>query len=624
MSSVNTQSNFRYDINALRAIAVLGVVMFHYKVPGFGGGFCGVDIFFVISGYLMSRIIINGIGKGNFSVLDFYVRRAKRIIPALLVLVVVMSCVAFFLYFPEDYKTNEGNAASSLLFLSNIYYMLHSGYFDADAESNIFLHTWSLSVEWQFYLVYPLILLLIIKKAGVKKLNENYFLIITLLIGIASVYFTKRHPTESFYLLPSRSWEMLFGGAAFLYEARFNSLKFKNWLAIAGYGTLILSLIFMPATAYWPGKFTIIPVFATFLIIAANSSSAGFVKTQFLQLTGKISYSVYLWHWPLYVVAVYLGLMHGWTSIIVLIVLSYGLGYLSLKYIEAKEIANQKTLWASVCALLIFTGALSYFNVNGFLFKKQTLTVADYTKNYTAAKNRQFSDGTCFIHGEDPFEKLNLQSCLAIDSSKKNILLIGDSHAGQFSQTFREEFLKRNINLLQLTASAGFPLTRPNGFDRNVKMVKYIFYDFIPKHASSINGVILSANWIDLKSGNPEQLVKDLNATLKYLKEHHIKAVVLGQNETYTISYPSIAAREFEYGTKVSDKYLETASYKLNTMLKKEFSPTYIDIYNYDKKPSLSKSYDPYMFDKNHLTKYGADLVFKKIESNTAFKKLMQ
>jgi len=449
--------NFRYDINALRAIAVLGVVFFHYHVPYFEGGFCGVDIFFVISGYLMSRIIINGIGKGDFSLLDFYARRAKRIVPALLVLVAAISCICFFFYFPEDYKVNEGNAASSLLFLSNIYYMLHSGYFDAGAESNLFLHTWSLSVEWQFYLIYPVILVLIFKYVRIKQLNKYYFLVLTLLIGLASIYFTKRHPTESFYLLPSRSWEMLFGGAAFLFEDKFRNLKYKNWLAVAGYFVLLLSLIFMPATAYWPGKYTIIPVFATFLIIAANSSWVSIIGTRLLQFTGSISYSVYLWHWPLYVIGLYLGFKQGWTSIVVLIILSFGMGYLSFKYIESKKIIKGNILWILVISLFVTTGSLSYFNSNGFLFKKQTLIVANYAKNYTEAQNQQFSDGTCFIHGDGNLKNFDKQACLQIDENKKNILLIGDSHAAQFAQSFRETMVKRNINLIQATSSGGFP-----------------------------------------------------------------------------------------------------------------------------------------------------------------------
>ena len=138
---------FRYDINALRAISVIGVLLFHYKVPFFEGGFAGVDVFFVISGYLMSKIIINGINRNNFSLPEFYGRRFKRIVPALLVLVLVLTVVGFFIYFPVNYRLNEQNVAASVLFISNIVYWQSAGYFAEASDTDILLHTWSLSVE---------------------------------------------------------------------------------------------------------------------------------------------------------------------------------------------------------------------------------------------------------------------------------------------------------------------------------------------------------------------------------------------------------------------------------------------------------------------------------------------
>jgi len=149
--------------------------------------------------------------------------------------------------------------------------------------------------------------------------------------------------------------------------------------------------------------------------------------------------------------------------------------------------------------------------------------------------------------------------------------------------------------------------------------MNFIFKDFIPKHAASIDGVILSGNWSDLKSGKPEQLVKDLKETLKYLEEKHIKVVILGQNEIYNIPYPSIAAREYEYGKKISANYVVGKAYELNATLKRKFDPLYIDIYNYKDIPPLSNKYDPYMFDEHHLTKYGADIVVEKLYNNKSF-----
>jgi peptidoglycan/LPS O-acetylase OafA/YrhL len=180
--------NFRYDINALRAIAVLGVVFFHFNVQYFEGGFSGVDIFFVISGYLMTKIVINGLATDKFSILDFYYKRVQRIVPALMGLILIVVSVTFFFYLPVDYREVTKNGTASLLFYSNILYA-NRDYFDASSDNNIFLHTWSLSVEWQFYLLLPIILYLLNK---IFKNDKRKFLIVfisvTALIFMFSAY----------------------------------------------------------------------------------------------------------------------------------------------------------------------------------------------------------------------------------------------------------------------------------------------------------------------------------------------------------------------------------------------------------------------------------------------------
>ncbi|RYD84417.1 MAG: acyltransferase, partial [Sphingobacteriales bacterium] len=155
MQHNTTKPNFRYDINGLRAIAIIGVLLYHYKLYEFEGGFSGVDVFFVISGYLMSRVVIGQIGRGTFAFGEYFERRLHRIVPALLALVLGVAAVCFFIYLPSDYTPVLDNGAASILFYSNIHYYINTpSYFAASTDSNMFLHTWSLSVEWQFYMIY--------------------------------------------------------------------------------------------------------------------------------------------------------------------------------------------------------------------------------------------------------------------------------------------------------------------------------------------------------------------------------------------------------------------------------------------------------------------------------------
>lgn len=210
--------NFRKDINGLRAWAVVAVVLFHFGVPGFAGGFVGVDIFFVISGFLMTNILIKKLEnpQQKFSVWDFYLARAERIAPALLVLCIALLALGWFLLPPQDYRSLGMHTLTSVLFASNIQYWREAGYFDAASHDKWLLHTWSLSVEWQFYLVLPLLLW------GVWRLwpgrcNAAQVHILLLLASLALlVWLTSQKPEAAFFLLPTRAWEMLAGALAVL------------------------------------------------------------------------------------------------------------------------------------------------------------------------------------------------------------------------------------------------------------------------------------------------------------------------------------------------------------------------------------------------------------------------
>lgn len=329
-----TKRAFRTDINGLRAYAVLAVVLFHFKVPGFSGGFVGVDVFFVISGFLMTGIILRGLESNNqpgFKLFQFYMARARRIIPALFFLCVVLLVLGWFLIAPDDYDDLGREVDRALLFISNIYYYKKSGYFDTAAHERLLLHTWSLSVEWQFYMLYPLVLMAIAKLS--RKLIP-YLLVAMALASLAwSAHTSHTDPTYAFYLLPSRTWEMLIGGLVFLASRRTLPAKLGFPLYFLGLAAILLSIFIYSPETTWPGIPALLPTLGTAAVILANKEHV-FTKHLFFQRAGDWSYSIYLWHWPLAVALVLADASHfGWLAI-VMMVLSVVLGWMSYRFVE--------------------------------------------------------------------------------------------------------------------------------------------------------------------------------------------------------------------------------------------------------------------------------------------------
>lgn len=328
---------FRKDINGLRAFAVIAVVLFHFNAAWMPGGFAGVDVFFVISGFLMTGIIFRGMEQNNFSTLDFYVARANRIIPALALLCLVLLVFGWFYMSPLEYKALGKHAASSVGFLSNFTYWTEAGYFDAASHEKWLLHTWSLSVEWQFYIIYPLALLALRKFLSIHTL-KLLLVIGTILSFIFSVTVTYKSPNAAYYLFPTRAWEMMIGGVAYLYPFTLKENK-KRLLEWTGLILVVTSYFLISAESPWPGYLALFPVLGAFLIIQAQRNDSVITGNIVFQKLGAWSYSIYLWHWP-FVVAIYTFSLPNYYSYIGM-VLSVALGFLSYKYIE--KIKFQRT-----------------------------------------------------------------------------------------------------------------------------------------------------------------------------------------------------------------------------------------------------------------------------------------
>lgn len=429
--------NFRTDINGLRAVAVLLVVLFHLRTPLFGGGFIGVDIFFVISGFLMTRIIFGRLDKAAFSLLQFYYDRAVRIIPALAVL--VLSVLAFGLVFvdPEALATMAKHGVSALLFLSNVQFWTESGYFDRSAETKWFLHTWSLSVEWQFYLVYPVVLL--VASRFIRAVRARYiFLAIGLVLSlglsiVTGLHWSGRANSFGFFMLPTRAWEMIAGGLVAVNPDLLSRLRDRTraWLQTLGLAGIFLGLALFTQTSPWPAYGAVLPVASTALVLLAQSPRS-LLGLKPMQWIGSSSYSIYLWHWPLCVALAYFDLQQP-VAKVGAFVLALGLGWASYRMIEqnSHRLLKAASLRGGAASIALGGAVLiaGCFAVNQSLGFPSRVAGdrALYEDASKADGDRAFPSGRC--GGLSPVTGAVKPCSVGTPSARGDVIVLGDSFA---------------------------------------------------------------------------------------------------------------------------------------------------------------------------------------------------
>lgn len=415
---------FREDINALRAIAVASVVVFHFNHGWLPGGFAGVDVFFVISGFLMTMIVVKSLAKENFSILSFYNARVRRIIPALSVLCFALMVFGLFFIPPIDYLNLGKHAAASLAFVSNMVYWSESNYFNPSSNEKWLLHTWSLSVEWQFYLVYPLVLVFLNKILSLRQLKLT-ILCGTILAFLFSVFVTVKSSSAAYFLLPTRAWQMLAGGLVFLYPLNIKD-SFRNPLQLTGLVLIISSFFIFTSSTPWPGYASLLPIIGACMVLVANNNSK-LVSNNITHSLGKWSYSIYLWHWPIVVAGYYFELDPYWW--VVGIPLSILLGAMSFKYIESKTLKDysleniKMVLRPLPFAVVMALSGMAVFYSDGFLFRlppSQQLLI----KSALEAKDD-------WSYPEPNMEIEGLEVRFIKGSTDKNILVMGASHIEQ-------------------------------------------------------------------------------------------------------------------------------------------------------------------------------------------------
>jgi peptidoglycan/LPS O-acetylase OafA/YrhL len=415
---------YRPEIDGLRAIAVIPVIFFHAGASAISGGYIGVDIFFVISGYLITKIIIDDLEKGNFSQRRFYARRARRILPALFFVLLLCILPAWFFMSGKEFQEFSNSLLAAATFSSNIIFWLQSGYFDSAAELKPLLHTWSLAVEEQFYILFPIYLTLLWK--NYKKLIPISIIFLSLLSLILSEIGLRYFPTANYYLAPTRIWEIFSGSLAALLLQKYR-IRANNKLSIIGFILILLAIFIYDKNTPYPGFYTTVPVIGSLLIILyadQNSYIGRFLSNKILVTMGMTSFSAYLLHQPIFAFARIILPKTELTLMIALAFLVFPLAYLCWKFIEkpfrdAKNFSENQVLisaFLSITLLVTLSLALKYANA---AISEPISTSKSHIED---KKNERFKyvGLVCTEKGWD--------ACNTPQKNKINILSIGDSH----------------------------------------------------------------------------------------------------------------------------------------------------------------------------------------------------
>ncbi|MDC0896153.1 acyltransferase family protein [Candidatus Pelagibacter sp.] len=435
---------YRKEIDGLRALAVIPVVFYHAGISFFKGGFLGVDIFFVISGYLITTIIFKEISNNTFTVLNFYERRARRIIPILLFVIIISSILSFIFFTRTELGSFSKSVISSLTFLSNLYFWKSSPYFQSESELIPLLHTWSLSIEEQFYILFPLLLIFF------YKFNKKYifhFLIFSTLISFSiSQYLTLNiEGTFNFYFTISRIWEIGAGCLAsyYLHIKLINKYeRFNNLLSMLGLLLIMSSFIFFNQKIPHPSLYTFIPIIGTLLIILFAKQGTlvnKLLSTRILVFIGLISYSLYLWHQPLFAFSkTYFGSIELNYKLL-LIFISLIVSIFSYLYIE-QPFRNKKIINLKKFIKII----LSTYVVVFFFHIVNSITFSAYSTNSTEAQVAKILSENEAVYSFKMNERQFIKNRIILNNDKINTLIVGSSRAMEVANNIFDE---KSLNL---------------------------------------------------------------------------------------------------------------------------------------------------------------------------------
>ncbi|MFT5112539.1 MAG: peptidoglycan/LPS O-acetylase OafA/YrhL [Parasphingorhabdus sp.] len=549
---MNQKLKFYSEIEGLRALAILPVILFHFDYAFFSGGYVGVDIFFVISGFLITRLLIHHLADGSFSFIDFFERRSRRLLPALILVSWVSLVIGFVLLEHEYFIDLTYSAVAQTFFSANMYFWSGTGYFDLGSLNKPLLHTWSLSIEEQFYFgitIFLMLWALICRKSKVNfQKSIVYPIVILLLISFFLNYITvSRFPSATFYLLPTRLWELLIGSCLIFVTVRKRSY-FAESACLMGLALLIYSILTFNKTTIFPGLMALFPTVGTALLIYAiigESVIAKHILTfRAFKVLGKLSYSIYLWHWPLWIFYLQLpDYFKSEVSKVILLCLTLCCAFASYKILEdpirKRKLLTDKALFWKV--LLISQSVIlvvASFDSIRNTFTKVTDPVGyrylmaetdlneEIMKCHDRYKQDFDNDGLCQIGNKE---------------ASPSILFWGDSLAGFASEGVSLALNNAGLSALQLTRggcppvlSETFNYVKKDKFECNE--IRQSVFKFIKK--KKFKTVILMAYWNSYFNYNEpgNEFLVGLDKTIKSLKEAGMEVVLLENPPIYNAS----------------------------------------------------------------------------------------
>jgi len=609
---------YRSEIDGLRAIAVLSVVLYHFGVSSMSGGFVGVDVFFVISGYLITAILRRQFDTGAFSIADFYRRRALRILPALLSMLVILCILAPILFTPVDIKALARSVPAVAVFLSNFYFAREFFYFDPAADTQMLLHTWSLAVEEQFYILYPIML-------GLAFRFARRFLAVLVWASVAlsfalSVYLLETDQAKiAFYMFPPRAWELGLGAVIALGGSPVVTNRMaREALSVGGVALIAFGVFSLNAASTFPGVNAVAPCLGAALVIAYGSGTrlGAVLGSRLPRAIGKISYSFYLWHWPVAVIArQFIGAELGLPGLAVCLFFSLGLSILSYRWIETPfrdrkwtRVSARKLLAVALASLLGMAAAgpaLARIAPASLLLRNpqaaRDLAYLDYDRRPESRKD--VARDVCFLTDASPQARLNIETCLPSRKDQPNVLVFGDSHLAYLLPGLRSAFPETHF--VQATVagctpvddySLGRPYCRP--------MIDMI-YDRLSRQP--YQAVVLGGRWM-------ERDIPSLVRSIHRLRNDGHTVIVVGPALEYSDALPAVLARQSWIGPGLStDAFLRKEPRGLDRLMRDAVSragAVYVSqqtvLCSGEHCQARTPSGAPIVFDYAHLTSEGA------------------